>query len=127
MRTVLVIDDDPSFLAETEKMLVNAGYRVLQAPDGTRAARVLEQMRGDIDLAIVDLSLPGINGFELIGALSRRPNSVKVIATTGVYQTLQLESATALGAHAAIRKPPTADALPRQQWLDTIERLIGNP
>jgi two-component system cell cycle sensor histidine kinase/response regulator CckA len=127
MSTILVVDDDPAFLKETEKMLVDAGYRVLQAPDGLQAVRMLEQFRGNIDLAIVDLALPGVNGFELIGALSRRPNSLKVIATTGIYNNAQLETAAALGAHAAIRKPRVAKALPRRQWLDTIQQLIGTP
>jgi len=127
MRTVLLVDDDPAFLTVTEEVLAGAGYRVLLAPDGNKAVRFLEQLRDEIDLAIIDLNLPGINGFELIGALSRRPNSVKVIATTGVYNNLQLESATVLGAHAAIRKPRTANALPRQEWLDAVQQLIGNP
>ena len=127
MRTVLVVDDDPAFATETSQMLTDAGYNVLQAQDGTRATRLLDQLRSTIDLAIVDLALPDINGFELIGALARRPNSVKVIATTSVFNDLQLESATALGAHAAIRKPRIAKALPRKQWLNTVEQLIGCP
>jgi len=108
-------------------MLADAGYRVLEALDGTGATRLLDRMRGTIDLAIVDLALPDINGFELIGALTRRPNSVKVIATTSVFNDMQLESATALGAHAAIRKPRSAKSLPRKQWLTTVQQLIGNP
>jgi CheY-like chemotaxis protein len=126
-RTILVVDDDPNFLGQTEELLSAAGYRVLQASDGIRAVQLLEQLRGCIDLAIVDLALPGLNGFELIGALSRRPNSVKIIATSGVFGDMQLESATAVGAHAAIRKPPKTRGLPRQQWLRTVQQLIGTP
>lgn len=127
MGTILVVDDDPDFVEQAQRMLGGAGYKVLQAADGIRATRLLEEMRGKIDLAIVDLALPGLNGFELIGALSRRPNSVKIIATSAVYKTPQLESATALGAHAALRKPPSAKALNQQQWLGTVEQLIGAP
>jgi CheY-like chemotaxis protein len=126
MRTILLIDDDPGFVIETEKMLADAGYRVVHASDGTRAVRLLEELRSDVDLAIIDLALPGVNGFELIGALARRPNSVKIIATTGIFSDLQLESATALGAHAALRKPRLPKAIPRQQWLTTIQQLIGS-
>ncbi len=127
MGTILIIDDDPAFLAATEQMLQNAGYRVLQAMDGNRAVSIFEQQRGEIDLAIIDLALPGINGFELIGALTRRPNSVKIIATSGVFDNNQLEMAAALGAHATIRKPQSAKNLPRTQWLKTVEQLIGAP
>jgi two-component system, chemotaxis family, sensor histidine kinase and response regulator PixL len=125
MRTILVVDDDPTFLNETEKMLSGAGYKVLQASDGKSAARMLDELNGQIDLAIVDLSLPGINGFELIGAVTRRPNSMKVIATSAVFKDLQLETATAVGAHAVIRKPQVVKRLPQQEWLRTIEQLIG--
>jgi two-component system NarL family response regulator len=127
LQTVLVIDDDPAFMAAAESMLADAGYRVVQATDGSSAVRLLDLMRDDIDLAIVDLALPDINGFELIGALTRRPNSIKILATTAVYNDMQLETAAVLGAHAAIRKPAVARNLQRQEWLGTIERLIGKP
>jgi len=127
MRTILLIDDDPLFMREAETMLTDAGYRVVQACDGLRAVRLLEEMREDIDLAIVDLSIPGVNGFELIGCLSRRPNNIKVLATSGVYHDHQLESTTALGAHAAIRKPRSPQSLPRSQWLSIVQKLIGEP
>lgn len=126
MQTVLVIDDDPLFARAAENMLVDAGYRALHAADGKDAVRLLDQMKGDIDLAIIDLALPNVNGFELIGAITRRPNSMKIIATSGVFNDLQLETATALGAHAAIRKPQIAKALPRGEWLGTIQKLIGD-
>jgi len=112
-------------MAAAESMLADAGYRVVQATDGSSAIRLLDLMRDDIDLAIVDLALPDINGFELIGALTRRPNSIKILATTAVYADMQLETAAVLGAHAAIRKPSTPRNLPRKEWLGTIQRLIG--
>lgn len=125
-RTILIVDDDPAFLAETEKALGDAGYQVLQATDGVRAARLLDELEGKIDLAIIDLALPGLNGFELIGAISRRPNRVKIIATSGVFRDDHLETATSLGAHAAIRKPRVLHPLPTL-WLGTVKRLIGAP
>ena len=127
MPTILVIDDDPVFQGAAQNLFVDAGYRVLGATDGLRATRIMEEMRGKIDLAIVDLSLPGVNGFELIGNLSRRPNSVKVIATTGVFREAQLESTAALGAHAVIRKPASIKRLPPKEWLGTVRQLIGEP
>jgi len=126
MQTVLIVDDDPAFLQTLEKMLVTAGYKVLRAVDGTQAVDILEKNNKEIDLAIVDLALPGINGFEIIGALSRRPNPVKIIATTSIYKDAHLAMAGTLGAHAAIRKPPPVRPLPERDWLSTVQRLIGN-
>jgi CheY-like chemotaxis protein len=125
MPTILIIDDDPEFQIAAERLLAKAGYNLLQAADGNEAIERLEREHHRIDLAIVDLALPGINGFEIIGALSRRPNPVKVLATSSVYRDEHLAMAGALGAHAAIRKPRPGTPLPEGEWLGTIERLIG--
>src|SRR5690242_6027455 len=114
MQTVLIVDDDPAFLQLVEQMLLTAGYKTLRAADGTEAVAVLEKNYKEIDLAVVDLALPGINGFEIIGALSRRPNPVKIIATTSIYKDSHLAMAGTLGAHAAIRKPPAGKPLPER-------------
>ena len=90
------------------------------------AVNVLEKRHADIDLTIVDLALPGVNGFELIGALSRAAKS-KIIATTAVYKDIHLEMSGTLGAHAAIRKPPAGKPLPEKEWLATVHHLIGTP
>jgi CheY-like chemotaxis protein len=125
LSTVLVIDDDVQFLDSVDGMLTESGYHVLRAADGPEAVSLLEEHREGIGLAIVDLSLPGLSGFEIIGALSRRPNSLKIIATTGVYRESQLEVAGILGAHATIRKPAPGSPLPKAEWLGTVRTLIG--
>jgi len=126
MTTILVVDDDPGFMNAAEHMLVTAGYRVLRAATGKQAVEVLEKQHGEIDLTIVDLALPDINGFELIGAISRRTNQIRVIATSRVFKDPYLEMAGTLGAHASIRKSPEGKPLPESEWLATVHRLIGS-
>jgi chemosensory pili system protein ChpA (sensor histidine kinase/response regulator) len=125
MSTVLVVDDDPKFLEALHGILTEAGYLVLQAGDGQEAVDLVELMRRDISLIIVDLALPVVNGFEIIGVLSRRPIPVKIIATSGIYNDHHLEVAATLGAHAVIRKSPEGKPLPKREWLATVRRLIG--
>ena len=127
MSTVLVIDDDITFLDSMQKLLSHQGYEVLRAGDGTQAMKLIEEFRERIDLAVVDLALPGVNGFEILGAVTRRPNRVKLIATTAVYRNSQLEIAGTLGAHAVIRKPPPGSPLPEAEWLAVVRKLIGVP
>jgi CheY-like chemotaxis protein len=127
MSTILVIDDDAAFSEQLRHMLTGAGYEVLVAADGLEGVKLLEKQHRAIDLAIVDLSLPGMNGFEIIGALSRRPNEIKIIAITGVYKPTHLEVAGTLGAHAVIRKPAEGASLPAKEWLGTIRQLLGAP
>jgi CheY-like chemotaxis protein len=127
MFTILAVDDDPKFLDAADHLLTAAGYQVLRATDGNQAVDLLEKRHSEIDLIIVDLALPGINGFEIIGAISRRPNRVKIIATTSVYKDTHFEMAATLGAHAAIRKPAEGKPLQEREWLATVRRLIGEP
>jgi CheY-like chemotaxis protein len=125
MPSILIIEDDPTFQDALQQTLSATGYNVLLASDGPTGMNLLEKHHEDIDLAIIDLSLPGINGFEIIGAISRRPSNVKVIATTGIYGQSHLEAAESLGAHAVIRKPPAGARLPEKEWLRTVRQLIG--
>jgi CheY-like chemotaxis protein len=120
------VDDDPGFMNASEQMLVAAGYRVLRAADGKQAVDVLERKHNEIDLIIVDLALPDINGFELIGAISRRVTPIKVIATSSVFKDTYLEMAGTLGAHASIRKSPEGKPFPESRWLSTVRQLIGS-
>ncbi len=125
MPTVLIVDDDPVFLGSAAELLSDAGYEVLRAHNGKEAIKTLEKKRNEVGLTIIDLNLPDINGFELIGALRRHNHAVKILATTGVYKDEHLEMAATLGADAALRKPGAGKPLPKREWLQTVERLIG--
>ena len=127
MPTVLIVDDDPAFLESAAELLTEAGYEVYRAHDGKEAIKTLEKQRAGIALTIIDLNLPDINGFELIGALRRHNNAVKIVATTGLYKDEHLEMAATLGADAALRKPAPGNPIHKREWLQTVERLIGAP
>jgi CheY-like chemotaxis protein len=125
MRTILVIDDDPASSAKPKICLAAPVTVFCRLATAFAPPRLFEELRGSIDLAIIDLALPGLNGFELIGALSRRPNSVKIIATSGISKESQLECATAVGAHAVIRRPPNlkiASAAAVAEYRAAIDR-----
>ncbi len=107
-------------------MLTGAGYDVLTAAGGMQAVELLEKKHNQIDLTIVDLGLPDINGFEIIGAISRRANQAKIIAVTGVYKDIHLEMSQTVGAHAAIRKPPAGRPIQDREWLRIVRSLIGD-
>ena len=73
---ILVVEDDEDVRSNTTTMLNELGYRVLEAPDGPQALRILES-RSDIDLLFTDVGLPGgINGRQLADhALAHNPIS----------------------------------------------------
>lgn len=82
----MVIDDDDGFRTALADALQAARYEVLEAADGQKALAIIEQLHGGIDLLVVDLCLPEVNGFEVIGAITRHQSNMKVLATSGVYK-----------------------------------------
>jgi two-component system cell cycle sensor histidine kinase/response regulator CckA len=74
--TVLVVEDDGSVRELVRETLGEAGYKVLQAPNGLEAVALAQVFKGPIDLVVADLILPGINGYETARRLARlRPES----------------------------------------------------
>ncbi len=73
VRTVLLVDDEPEALQLFARMLSSArrGYRVLRAPSGRRALDLLRERQPDV--MILDLVMPGMNGFDVLREKSRDP------------------------------------------------------
>jgi two-component system, cell cycle sensor histidine kinase and response regulator CckA len=81
--TVLIVDDDPSILILIQTVLSRAGYRVLVAPAPEDAIRRAMQKHLHIDLALLDVRMPGIQGPQLAGQLlAFRPN-LRVLFMSG--------------------------------------------
>lgn len=78
MRTILVVDDDTWVRMLTRDVLVAAGYRVLEAPDGPDAIRVAERP-GPIHLLLTDVVMPGMNGCELAARLAGARPDLKIM------------------------------------------------
>ena len=118
-KTILVVDDDPAFLSALTPLLSDAGYATITATDGEEALRKLESDSPVIDAVIVDLALPKVGGFSVIGKIARiQKRPLPLVAITGAYHDLYLEVAEYLGARVSLRKPqpgkpltPIVDAL----------------
>lgn len=80
---VLAVDDDPECRQLLQEMLSNAGYTTLVAPGGREALEILA--RTQVDVAIIDLVMPEMNGFELILRIKESPRleSLPVLVLTG--------------------------------------------
>jgi CheY-like chemotaxis protein len=77
MARVLVVDDDPDLLTLVELQLRHHGHEVTTANGGEQALALVDA-NGRPDVAVLDVAMPGMNGFELLETLRRRP------ATTGL-------------------------------------------
>jgi CheY-like chemotaxis protein len=81
--TILLVDDEPSILKLGEQMLSRYGYTTLAAASGEEALEVYRQGRAGIDLVILDLVMPGMDGNRCLKELLRIDPEVQVIVASG--------------------------------------------
>ena len=82
--TILVVDDEEQQRDLMRRSLGRAGYTVLEASDFHAALAVQEKHLGEIDLLLIDLSLPGGNGYDLSKALLAVEPNLKVLFVSGL-------------------------------------------
>src|SRR3954452_1719442 len=113
---LLIVADDPQFLEEAEQRL-NSGRGVFLAGDAEHAKDLIRAIGEELSVALIDLDLPGEDGFALIGEIRGAFPALPVIAMSGVFQAHVLESARALGAADTLPKPISSE------WNAAIARL----
>jgi CheY-like chemotaxis protein len=74
MARVLVVDDDPDLLTLVELQLRHHGHEVATANGGDAAIAYVDT-NGAPDVAVLDVAMPGMNGFELLETLRHRPDT----------------------------------------------------
>jgi DNA-binding response OmpR family regulator len=99
---ILVVDDEPTLRDTLEYNLKREGYRVLSAADGTEAVRVA--LRERPDLIILDVMLPGLNGFEVC-RMVRRELSTPILMLSAREDEIDKVLGLELGADDYLTKP----------------------
>ena len=102
MRTVLVVDDELSIL-ESFRMILKDNYRVLVAPDGLKALEILRNEY--VNLVILDITMPGISGLDVLSEIRKAHNGIEVIMVTATKTVKTAIEAMKLGASDYIIKP----------------------
>src|ERR671929_11270 len=105
---ILVVDDDPHMLTMMRRVLEVEGYAVAVAPDGDTALDVLRSE--PVDLIILDLMLPGRDGFEVC-RLVRRESAVPVLMLTARDEATNKVAGLDSGADDYVVKPFNPDEL----------------
>ena len=82
--TVLIVEDDPDAVKLVELYLRRDGHKVLTALDGAEGLRLAREARPD--LVVLDLMLPGMNGFEVCRALREESDVAVVMLTARVEE-----------------------------------------
>jgi CheY-like chemotaxis protein len=103
--SILIVDDNDINLVLLGKILEMQGYRVMKAHDGTEAIQAIMQQMPD--LAILDVMMPGIGGYDLCRKLRQPPLDVKIpiVMLTAMNTEGERENALAAGANDIWSKP----------------------
>jgi len=105
-----------------KRMLERFGYRVLMAKNGTDAVRTLRRTSGDIDLLILDKTMPLMDGAETLRKIRRIRPGIRALLTSGYQCEDQEEEWRMLGFCGFIPKPFLAS-----QMLKKIRQSLDEP
>src|SRR5262249_31085821 len=103
--TGLMIEDEEILRVPVAKMLRKSGFSVIEAGDGTTGARLFRDNASNIDVVLLDVTMPGMSAKQIVEELRSSRPDVKVILTSAF--TLEKAVSQIGGAHqwAYIRKP----------------------
>lgn len=100
---VLIVDDEPNIVVSLEFLLGEEGYEVAVARDGDEALRRADEFRPD--LVLLDVMLPGLDGFEVCRRLREREPAPKVVLLTARGRSAERLRGLDLGADLYVTKP----------------------
>jgi len=100
---LLIVDDETRFLVSMTKRLENRGFHVIAVDRGEKALEAAR--KAPIDIALVDLKMPGISGEETLEALKKEHEWMEVIILTGHGSIDSAVKCTQNGAYSYLQKP----------------------
>jgi DNA-binding NtrC family response regulator len=107
--TILVVEDNDFVRMQVVKFLADAGYNVLEAAEGGIAIDMIKAQ--SIDIAVIDVRMEPMDGFEMIKALHGLNIDIPVILVTGDYNPDLLSEASRWYVKAVLMKPVQKDRL----------------
>lgn len=110
-------EDNDFVRMQVVKFLTDAGYSTLEAVDGRQA---FEAMNPDVRLAVVDVRMEPLGGFEFIKAIRGEEMKTPVILVTGDQNPDLLNEASKWGVGAVLMKPVNKDRL-----IKLVDRILG--
>jgi DNA-binding response OmpR family regulator len=120
MARILVVDDDPAIRQLLTDVLEMDGYKVSVAVDGLAAVRELQA--SSPDFVILDVMMPGLDGFGVLSTIRAQPGEpVPVLMLTAAAESDASSRAWASGVDYYLAKPFTADAV-----LDVLNGVLAD-
>ncbi|MEY4548854.1 MAG: hypothetical protein RL685_5049, partial [Pseudomonadota bacterium] len=112
-KRILHVDDEDSLVQLTARILERLGYQVSGFTDPGDALRAFLAQPDAFHAVVTDITMPGMNGFELVRQLRRRRADVPIVVTAGYFRAEDIREAESLGLRALLVKPDTVEELGR--------------
>jgi DNA-binding NtrC family response regulator len=120
--TVLVVDDEAMVRRCVQQMLEQAGYETIVADGGHKAIELLRERHHDIDLVMLDLAMPEMDGAECFPLLREIAPDLRVLICSGRGDENETEEMVANGAVGVLLKPFDLSAI-----VTTLDALLASP
>jgi two-component system, cell cycle sensor histidine kinase and response regulator CckA len=120
-KTVLIVDDEESVRSVARSTLQRRGYRTIEAADGREALEVYTRFFSDISLVLLDLTMPYMNGEEVLQELRIIMPSVRVVLSSGFNEVEAVRRFTGKGLAGFLQKPYLSAVL-----AETIRKILSD-
>ena len=121
---ILLVDDEKQFVDTLAERLAMRGFSARVAYDGPQAPKAVED---PTDVIVLDLRMPGMDGFEVLRSVKKSNPQVQVIILTGHGGDAEEQTAYRMGAYNFLKKPMDIDELLnsiRMAYRDKVENAM---
>lgn len=122
MKKILVCEDEDTIRDFVVINLTRGGYDVVEASSGEEALQRYEEYNGEFDVAILDVMLPGIDGFSVCKEIRAKNGSIGIIMLTAKTQEMDKVTGLMLGADDYVTKPFSPSELTAR--VDALHRRV---
>ncbi len=119
---VLVVEDQAPVRRLIVKFLARHGIQAFDAANAREALSVVRQRDGRIDLAIIDMVMPGESGLDLATVLIREYPSIRILYISGFVESVAMDVIARRSPQAVLSKPFTEQAL-----LERVHEFLERP
>jgi CheY-like chemotaxis protein len=113
-RVILLVDDEELILEVGTKMLQYLGYNVLGAGDGQQALDIFKKNKNNLDLVILDMNMPGMDGATVYDKLTKIQADVRILIASGYFENNRIRKILENGFTGFIQKPFSVDGLSKK-------------
>jgi PAS domain S-box-containing protein len=124
--TILAVDDENIIIRTITESLGSLGYHVISASDGCEAVKLFVENKSKIDLILLDLMMPSMNGYEAFKEIKAMDPCSKIILCTGYVADDSVQEMLNNGVKGLLKKPYRIEDLSRAVRLVLDEQIAGS-